>query len=68
MALTSAVYKDVEAFKHKHQTLFDFWSADAIMLKTTIRSNPGIIVLKKGVVVGKYHCNDIPAFEVIEGL
>ena len=68
VALTSAVYKDVEAFKHKHQTLFDFWSADAIMLKTTIRSNPGIIVLKKGVVVGKYHCNDIPAFEVIEGL
>ena len=68
VALTSAVYKDVEAFKHTHQTLFDFWSADAIMLKTTIRSNPGIIVLKKGVVVGKYHCNDIPAFEVIEGL
>jgi hypothetical protein len=68
VALTSAVYKDVEDFKHTHQTLFDFWSADAIMLKTTIRSNPGIIVLKKGVVLGKYHCNDIPAFEVIEGL
>lgn len=68
VALTSGVYKDVEEFRHKHQTLFDFWNADAIMLKTTVRSNPGIIVLKNGVVVGKYHSNDIPSIEEVNAL
>jgi len=41
--------------------------ADATVVKTIIRSNPGIIVLKKGVVLGKYHHNNTPnAVEVID--
>lgn len=41
--------------------------ADATVVKTIIRSNPGIIVLKDGVVLGKYHHNNTPdAGEVID--
>ncbi|WP_296700870.1 BT_3928 family protein [Algoriphagus sp.] len=41
--------------------------ADATVVKTIIRSNPGILVLKEGVVLGKYHHNNTPdASEVID--
>lgn len=33
---------------------------DPVTLKTMIRANPGILLLKKGTVVGKYNWNDIP--------
>lgn len=34
--------------------------ADATVVKTIIRSNPGIMVLKDGVVLAKYHHNNTP--------
>lgn len=41
--------------------------ADATVVKTIIRSNPGILVLKEGTVLGKYHHNNTPdATEVID--
>jgi uncharacterized membrane protein YphA (DoxX/SURF4 family) len=41
--------------------------ADATVVKTIIRSNPGIIILKDGVVLGKYHHNNTPeAGEVVD--
>jgi hypothetical protein len=66
VAITAGSYQAVNDFRHKHQTMFDFWSGDAIMLKTIIRSNPGIIVLENGTVKAKYHCNDIE--EALSGL
>lgn len=64
-AVSAGVYKDIEAFRHKHQTLYDFWSGDAIMLKTIIRSNPGIIVLENGTVTAKYSVNSLPQLNEI---
>ncbi len=43
-----------------------FLSADATMLKTTIRSNPGIIILKAGRVTKKWHHNDLPSYEEVQ--
>jgi uncharacterized membrane protein YphA (DoxX/SURF4 family) len=41
--------------------------ADATVVKTMIRSNPGILVLKDGEVLAKYHHNNTPeAMEVLD--
>jgi len=63
--LSASLHDNVEAFKTKHKTEFDFLTADATALKTVIRSNPGIVLLKKGVVAGKWHHNDLPSYETL---
>jgi len=60
--LTSSLYDDLEAFRHDNQVPITFYSADETMLKTVVRANPGIVMLEKGVVVGKWHFNDLPEY------
>ena len=50
----------VDEFRHKYQTAFPFYNADETPLKTMIRSNPGLILLKNGVVVNKWHYRHLP--------
>jgi len=46
---------------------YPFCNSDETTLKTIIRSNPGLVLLKKGVVVGKWSHNDLPTNELTEG-
>ena len=54
---------DAEAFRHKNQTAYPFYMADETPLKTMMRSNPGLMLLKNGVVVNKWHYKHLPTFE-----
>lgn len=36
------------------------FNTDPITLKTVIRSNPGLLLIKQGKIIGKWHYNDIP--------
>lgn len=56
--LTSSGYDEFEAFRHDVQLAVPYFYADATVLKTMIRSNPGIILMKDGTVKGKWHHND----------
>lgn len=67
IALTSTSPDSFEAFKNETGANFDFFNTDEIVLKTIVRSNPGLIVLKKGTILRKYHFNDIPKPEELEG-
>ena len=39
---------------------------DQTTMKTIIRSNPGIVLLSKGIVKAKYHFNDFPSIQQLE--
>ncbi|MGM0496537.1 MAG: BT_3928 family protein [Bacteroidota bacterium] len=61
ISLTSSLEKDIENYKEKYDINFKFYNADEITLKTIIRSNPGLLLLKKGTILDKWHHNDIPS-------
>lgn len=65
IGLTASLYDDVESFRHKHQTMFDFYSCDAITLKTIIRANPGVVLMKKGKILAKWNVNSLPNYDEV---
>ena len=65
-ALTASAPDKRESFRHENQTAFPFYEADATPLKTIMRSNPGLLLLKDGKVMGKWHHHHIPEFEVLK--
>lgn len=62
MALTSSSTDQINDFKHKHNALYDFVSADGTVLKTMIRSNPGLMLMKDCKVIANWHYNNWPSF------
>jgi hypothetical protein len=66
IGLTATSPDQFDQFKSETGVPFDFFNTDEITLKTIIRSNPGVIVLKNGTIVKKYHFNDVPQPEKIE--
>jgi uncharacterized membrane protein YphA (DoxX/SURF4 family) len=65
MVLTSSTAEQFEAFRHEHQLAVPYFFTDATVLKTIIRSNPGITVWKNGTVLGMWHHNDTPESSTI---
>ena len=53
----------IEKFRHEAQTAYPFYLADDILLKTIVRSNPGIVLMKDGKILDKWHYKKLPAFE-----
>jgi hypothetical protein len=53
----------VDEFRHRNQTAYPFYNADETPLKTIMRSNPGLLLLKNGVVINKWHYRHLPTFE-----
>jgi len=63
ICLTSSLSEESQAFAEETGAPYEFFNCDEITLKTIIRSNPGLVVLKNGTIVGKWHYNDIPSPE-----
>ena len=57
-ALTGSSDADVQEFKDKADVTFPFWKTDPTVLKTIIRANPGLVLLKKGTILGKWNWRD----------
>jgi uncharacterized membrane protein YphA (DoxX/SURF4 family) len=69
LVLTSSSGEAFERLRHDVQLAAPYYYADGVVLKTIMRSNPGVWLLKNGTVMGKWHYNDTPHIdEVIEKL
>jgi len=64
--VTSASEEAVAAFRKKYAFNGPIFINDERELKVISRSNPAVIVLKKGTVAGKYPHNSIPTFAWIQ--
>lgn len=58
IALTGSNIEEVKKILEKEEFNIDVFNSDETPLKTIMRSNPGILILKKGTILGKYHHND----------
>ena len=65
ICLTSSGESEINDFKEKTNAPYMFFNTDEITLKTIIRSNPGIVLLKKGTIIGKWNHNNTPTSEDI---
>jgi len=63
IGLTSTPFDESDAFIAENGIPFEFFTCDEITLKTIIRAIPGLLVIKNGTIVGKWHHNDIPTPE-----
>lgn len=63
VCLTSTTGAGLEEFKKQASPTYEFLFCDEIALKTIIRSNPGLLYLRKGTILRKWHYNDIPSPE-----
>lgn len=68
IGLTASIGQDFEEFRHEHQLAIPYFFADATVLKAMIRSNYGLMLVKDGTVLGKWHYNDVPATEEVLNL
>ncbi|MFK7749764.1 MAG: BT_3928 family protein [Kordia sp.] len=58
IGLSSSDPQELKDLSATMQFNFDFYNTDGTALKTTVRSNPGVLILEKGVITGKAHYND----------
>ena len=58
--LTSSSERDIEAYKKRNHVPYEFCTADEIQLKTMIRSNCGVIILREGTILDKWAGKDVP--------
>lgn len=59
--LTSSDIEEIGQWEKIHHTGMQFCHADERMLKTMIRSNPGLILLRGGTVVNKWDDSRVPS-------
>lgn len=62
IAMTASGAREIDDFKHKHNALYDFVTVDNTVLKTMIRSNPGLMLVKDGKVIMNWHYNNFPVY------
>lgn len=58
--------EEIDEFKHHYQLPFDITLNDEKALKTIIRSNPGVVLVKNGIVINKWSSKKIPNVEELK--
>lgn len=64
--LTATTPEDAANFAKENQLPFQYCTMDAIPLKSMVRSNPGLILLKDNVVIKKWGEYNLPSFTTLK--
>ncbi|WP_421919861.1 BT_3928 family protein [Marinifilum sp.] len=67
IALTASSMEECNEFKTNHEMPIEFYNTDEIQLKTIVRANPGLVLIKNGTILNKWHYNDFPAAKELKG-
>jgi len=62
--LTASLQDDIRRWKEATAAEYPFCTTDETQLKTIIRSNPGLLLLKDGVILNKWSGNFIPRIDM----
>ncbi len=65
-ALTASPKADVSKYREQKDVEYPFYVSDATVLKTIIRANPGLLLMKGNVVKAKWSDLNIPTMKEIE--
>ena len=65
VCLSNSLPEEIRVFRMDNGFAFDIYNADDIVLKTMVRSNPGLILLKDGVVLAKWPFRSFPTYEEV---
>lgn len=65
-ALTASMQKDIDSFILENKLPFTFYMCDETTLKSIVRSNPGLLLLKNGTIIKKWSYFDFPDIVDIE--
>jgi uncharacterized membrane protein YphA (DoxX/SURF4 family) len=60
-AITASLRDDIKHWKTYTAADYDFCTADETTLKTIIRSNPGLLLIKDGTIINKWSGNFLPS-------
>lgn len=66
ICLTNSLPEEIKKFKLTNGTAFDYYNSDDVVLKTMVRANPGLILLKNGIVIAKWNARDVPGYEDVK--
>ena len=62
IGLTASTLDQAQKFT---DNLYKFYNLDAVPIKTMIRANPGVVLVKDGIIVNKWHYNQLPDWSEI---
>ena len=65
ICLTSSAEGEITAYKNQNHSTYPFFSTDNTVLRTMIRSNPGIMLLKAGIVIDMWHYHSMPDYKML---
>ena len=62
----AATAQMMESFRKEINAPFECYEADDILVKTIVRSNPGVLLWKNGVLINKWHKKQLPSYESVK--
>lgn len=63
--LTSNSPTAAAAFAKEHRLISEIFYADGVPLKSMVRANPGLILIKNGTVINKWHYYNMPKYDTL---